>query len=204
MTPAQPAPAPRAPEADRPRHTFSTTDYRLMITTSILGPEDKVELIEGEILLMPSTGRDHTWGVTSYNALLMPHAPGRFTLQTQSTIHLAEGFSPEPDLALLKFRQDHYRRQEPTTADLLLVVEIADSSARYDLEVKTSLYARAGVPEVWVLDLTEGTLHRFAGPTPQGYSQHSTPKPGESISPIQIPDLQLQVSDLLPEEDLPA
>ena len=131
----------------------------------------------------------------------MPHAPGTFTLQTQSTIHLAEGFSPEPDIALLKYRQDHYRRQEPTAADVLLVIEIADSSGRYDLEVKAPLYAQAGVPELWVLDLTGPHLHRFTGPTPQGYGEHSTPRPDESLGPSLLPDLQLQVSDLLPQEE---
>ena len=200
MTTTQPSPRPRAPEADRPRHAFTSADYRRMFGHSILGAQDKVELIEGEILQMPPTGRSHTWGVTHYIKLLMPYQPGRFTLQPQSTIHLTEGFSPQPDLALLKFREDCYETHEPAATDVLLIIEIADSSARYDLEVKVPLYAQAGLPEVWILDLTESTLHRFTNPTAEGYTEHSTPQRGETISAEELPQLQLQVIDLLPRQ----
>ena len=199
MTTAQPAPTPRAPHLERQHGTLSSEQYRRMIEESILTKEDRVELIQGEMLLMPPTGKDHTWGITRYTRMFLSRCRDNFTLQTQSTIHLDEGFSPEPDLALLKFRDDDYLHQDATAADVLLVIEIADSSVRYDLEIKTPLYARAGVPEVWILDLTEGTLHRFATPTAQGYQDHSTPEPGETLSPGLLPEVQLQLNALLPQ-----
>ena len=109
------SPAPSAAPTVRPRRRLSTAEYRRIIEEGILRPGDRVELIEGEMLLMPPTSNDHTWGVTRLNRLFMRHEAGNFVLQTQSTIHLAEGFSPDPDFILLQPREDDYRHP-PATA----------------------------------------------------------------------------------------
>ena len=198
MAPAGRAPTPSAAATPLPRRPTSTSEYQVMIETGLLGSEDKVELIEGEILLRPPTGNDHTWGVTKLNVLLMGQQTRGFILQTQSTIHLAEGFSPDPDLTLLNHREDLYLRQPATASEVLLVIEIASSSLRYDLQVKAPLYARAGVPELWVVELSGRTVHRFTNPSEEGYREHYTHQDGETLSPAHIPMLNLPVREMVP------
>ena len=180
------------------RRRFSTAEYVNMAELGILRPDERVELVKGEILVMPPMGRDHGVGVVVQNEALMPHAPGRFHLWIQTTIHLGEGFSPEPDLVLLRFRQDRYVSQDPTADDVLLVIEIAHSSLAYDRDVKSRLYALAGIPETWVVDLDGRAIERFIEPGPDGYRAHTTFRSGDRLSPTLLPDLDLAVGDLLP------
>ena len=198
MTTAGPAPRPTAAPTPQPRRPTSTSEYRFMIDSGILGPEDKVELIEGEILLMPPTDNNHTWGIAMLNILLMDHQPRDYFLQTQSTIHLAEGFSPDPDFTLLPPQEDLYLHEPAAASDVLLIIEVASTSLRYDLQVKANLYARAGVPELWVIDLGARTVHRLTGPSPEGYLEQNTHHEGETLTPTRIPGLTLAVSEMVP------
>ena len=192
------SPAPSAAPTVRPRRRLSTAEYRRIIEEGILRPGDRVELIEGEMLLMPPTSNDHTWGVTRLNRLFMRHEAGNFVLQTQSTIHLAEGFSPDPDFILLQPREDDYRNPPATARDVLLVIEVSISSLRYDLQQKARLYAQAMVPELWVLDVPGRTLHQLRNPGASGYREHTTASEGQIVSPQLAPSVRLAVADILP------
>ena len=123
---------------------------------------------------------------------------GRFIVHVQNPLHLDDDSQPQPDIALLRPRADRYARSHPAPAEVLLVVEIADSSLEYDRNVKAHLYGRNNVPETWVKNLPEDSIERFTDPGPEGYATHTVHRRGETLAPVLLPDLELAVDDLLP------
>ena len=200
MTTAQRTPVAATHTENLQRRRFTTREYMDMAKAGILKPGERVELVQGEILVMPPIGSDHGAGVTVQLEALMPYAAGRFHLWTQTTVHLGEGISLEPDLALVKYRQDRYAGQHPTAEDIFLIIEDAGSSLAYDRNTKSRMYAQAGIPETWVVDLQGRAIERFTGPGREGYLQHVTLRSGERIKPVALSDIELEVNDLLPPE----
>jgi Uma2 family endonuclease len=188
----------QAPQVARETRKFTVDEYFRMVEAGVLQEDEKVELIEGEILLMPPMGSDHIWGVSQYAHTFISRAASRFTVQIQSTLRLGENFAPEPDLAVLKFREDRYYLSPPNPSDVLLIIEVADSSLAYDRDVKAHIYGRAPVPETWVLNLPGDCLERFTEPGPEGYAQHTVLRRGDKVRPVSLPDMELAVEDLLP------
>jgi Uma2 family endonuclease len=118
-------------------------------------------------------------------------------VRVQSSIVLDTYGEPEPDLTLLRFRSDFYANSDETPDDILLVVEVADSSESYDRRTKAPLYARFGIPEYWIVDLGHGRITRYLDPTPEGYGTTRVYRPGESLGPLAFPDLLIPVADIL-------
>ncbi len=204
-TPAKaPAPAPAAatpmaaPVKPRETRKFTVAEYYRMAEAGILRPDERVELIEGELIVMPPIGPRHAGSVNLATRIFPRQADDRFIVQIQNPVHLGEDSEPEPDVALLRPREDYYTTAHPVPADVLLVIEVADSTLAYDREVKVHLYGRAGIPEAWVLNLPEDCLERFAEPGPEGYGQHTICRRGERLAPGSLPDLELAPDDLLP------
>ena len=195
MTTTAPVQAPVVPRETR---KFTVEEYFRMVEAGILLEDERVELIEGEILLMPPIGPPHNGGVNRYTRVFRRFPIEWFTLQVQGPVRLDAHSAPEPDLALLKFREDDYWQAHAGPADVLLVIEVADSSLNYDREVKAHIYGRAGIPETWVLNLPEDCIERFTEPGPDGYAQHDILRRGDQVSPAALPDLELAVEDLLP------
>ena len=198
------AKAPAAPDVqDPPAYTpqtrkFTVAEYYRMAEAGILKPDERVELIEGEIIVMPPIGPEHADDVDEFNAVFASYAPGRFRIRIQNPVHLDNGSEPQPDAMLLRLRPGGYRAAHPTPADVLLVIEVADSSLAYDRDVKAHLYGRNGIPETWVRNLPEDCIERFTQPGPDGYAQHTVHYRGETITPVSFPDLELAVVELLP------
>ena len=198
------AKAPAAPEVqDPPAYTpqtrkFTVAEYYRMAEAGILKPDERVELIEGEIVVMPPIGPEHADDVDELNAVFAPYAPGRFRIRIQNPVHLDSGSEPQPDAMLLRLRPEGYRAAHPTPADVLLIIEVADSSLAYDRDIKAHLYGRNGIPETWVRNLPEDCIERFTQPGPDGYAQHVVHRRGETITPVSFPDLELAVAELLP------
>jgi Uma2 family endonuclease len=119
----------------------------------IFHEDDRVELIDGQVVEMSPIGPAHAGCVTRLTALFAPLAGGAATLSIQNPVILAEYQEPQPDVALLRYRADGYGTAHPQTADVLLVIEVAETSAHSDRRIKMPLYARAGVPEAWLVDL---------------------------------------------------
>ena len=196
--------APAAPDVqDPPAYTpqtrkFTVAEYYRMAEVGILKPDERVELIEGEIIVMAPIGPEHADDVNEFIAVFGPHSPGRFRISIQNPVHLADGSEPQPDAALLRVRPEGYRAAHPTPADVLLVIEVADSSLAYDREVKAHLYGRNNIPETWVRNLPEDCIERFTQPGPEGYAQHTVHHRGETLTPVSFPDLELAVEALLP------
>ena len=196
-----PAAGAAVPEAaantPKPRK-FTVAEYYRMAEIGILRPEERVELIEGEIIVMAPIGPGHSGEVNRLIHRFSHPDNDRFIVHVQNPVQLGDGSELEPDVALLRFRDDYYGTSHPTPEDVLLVIEVADSSLEYDREVKAHLYGRAGVPETWVKNLPEDCIERFTEPGPDGYSQHTVHHRGETLTPVSLPDLELPVDELLP------
>lgn len=164
------------------RHRLSVADYYRMGEAGLFATEARVELIEGEVIDMPPIGSKHGAAVKRLISLLTAAVGTRAIVSAQDPLHLGDFSEPEPDLMLLAARADFYASAHPTAADVWLLIEVADSSARYDREIKLPLYARHGVREVWIVDLDARTLSFFRNPEGDGYKDISaTAAPGVEV-----------------------
>lgn len=143
------------------RHRLTVDDYYRMGKAGILRADERVELIEGEIIDMPPPRSRHAGTVKQLAQLLQHAVGGRALVQVQDPLTLGEYSEPQPDLALLHARADFYKSRHPRAEDVLLVVEVAETSLRYDRDVKVPLYATHGVPEVWLIDIDNKLLVRY-------------------------------------------
>jgi Uma2 family endonuclease len=177
------APPPPASALGR-AHPLSVGDYHRMGEVGILGPELRTELIDGEIIEMPPIGHLHA-GTVKYLANRIKEAVGRgAVLSVQDPVWL-DGYSePLPDIALLRPRADDYRSAHPGPADVMLVIEVADSSLAYDRDVKLPRYARAGIPEVWLVDLAGRRLLIHRRPDAGRYAEAV---PADDLAAVPIP-----------------
>ncbi len=163
-----------------------------MAEADIFEPDDRVELIDGEVVKMSPIGSRHAACVSRLSHLLMPQLGERAIVRAQLPIQVGDFSEPEPDIALLRWRDDFYADHHPSPPDVRLVVEVADTSLRHDLGRKAPLYIAGGVPEVWVIDLVADVVHVIRGGTT------SQLRAGESLAPLAFPDLVLEVAAILP------
>lgn len=178
------------------RHRLDVDAYYRMAEAGILGPDARVELIEGEIIDMAPIGSKHAAAVSRMAHLLHQKIDQQAIVWTQNPVRLDEYSEPEPDLALLRPQDDFYRSAHPGPEDVLLVIEVADSSLRYDREIKIPLYARHGIPEAWLVDVENATLTLFRAPSESGYRQEIRPDDLTAIAPAALPALTLDLSSL--------
>jgi Uma2 family endonuclease len=161
------------------RHRLTVEQYHRMAQAGVLAPDARVELIEGEIIDMAPVGSKHWSVVNRLNQILVTALQGRAIVSVQSSIRLGEFSEPEPDLAVFKYRPDFYAERLPTGDDALLIVEVADTTAPCDRGVKLPLYAKHGIPEVWIVDLEAALLRLFRHPEGDRYLQITeTDQPG--------------------------
>jgi Uma2 family endonuclease len=167
------------------RHRISVDEYYRMAEVGLLAPDARVELIEGEIVDMAPIGSRHGGAVYELTRLLVRAVGDRAVVLVQGPIRLGRRSEPQPDLALLRPRADGYKRSHPTAADVLLVIEVSDTTLKYDLQTKVPLYARHGITAVWVFDLENKRLRTFRTPSEGRYldvaetqSPGLTPLPG--------------------------
>ena len=195
LAPVQPAKTPAETMVTR---KFTVAEYYRMGEAGIFHPEERVELIEGAIVVMAPIGIRHSGSVIRYIQVFSRLAGDRFVLQIQNPIHLDDNSEPQPDVILLRPRSDNYFDSHPGPADVLLVIEVSDTSLNYDRGVKAHLYGRHNIPETLVLNLPGDCIEGFTKPGPEGYAQHNIYRRGDKISPVSLPDLELVVEDLLP------
>jgi len=180
--------------ADPPRrHRLTVSDYYRMAEVGILAPDARVELIDGEIIDMAPPGSLHAATVHRLNRILVRAAGDDAVVLVQNPVRLGKYSEPQPDLALLKSRDDFYSRNHPVSDDVLLVVEIADSSLRFDRDTKVSLYAAHGIPEMWLVDLRGQRLVRHRAPQQGSYTEVDEP---DLSAPVEIPALPGVVIEL--------
>ena len=186
-------------QAQRPTlRLFTVDDYYAMADAGILGHDERVELIEGEIVEMAPIGNRHASCVGRL-ILLMSQALNKLAIvRVQNPVRIDEYSEVQPDLMLLVWQDDFYASGHPGPSDVLLLIEVSDTTLLYDRNVKLPIYARAGIPEVWIVDLQSGQLEAFTQPSSEGYGSSKTLNAGDSISPSAFTDISLAVSDIIP------
>ena len=177
------------------RHRLDVTDYYRMAEAGILGEDDRCELIEGEIIDMAPIGSEHASAVVRINHWLARGAADRAIVSVQNPVRLDRRSEPQPDIALLRYREDFYRHAHPGPDDVLLIVEVADTSARYDREIKLPLYARHGIPEVWIVDLRERRVDIHRQPEGSSYRESWTAT-GPDLCPEGLPECRVELNAL--------
>ncbi|HEY0376973.1 MAG TPA: Uma2 family endonuclease [Pyrinomonadaceae bacterium] len=176
---------------------FTVAEYNRMSETGILTEDDRVELIEGEIVEMSPIGRRHAACVDRLTELLSERLQRKAIVRVQSPIVLNEYTEPQPDVALLRRREDFYERSLPTPADVLLVVEVADTTLDYDRQIKVPLYARAGISEVWIVNLHDEQVEVYTRPAGGAYQDVRLRGRGEAMTSAEAPSLTLSVDEIL-------
>lgn len=176
---------------------FTAAEYHQMAAAGILTPGDRVELIEGEIVQLPPIGGPHSACVARFVSLLVTSLGEEGIVWPQNPLRLDEYSEPQPDVAILRPKADFYAAAGPFPGDVLLAIEVSDSTLAYDRSRKLPLYARAGVPETWLVDLPHAHLEAHWDPSPDGYRQIRIYGRGESIAPQAFPHLELAVDAIL-------
>lgn len=169
-----------------------------MSESGILEPDERTELILGQIILMVAKGTPHVISLQLLANQLRNQIKGQGLVRTQDPIVLDNFSEPEPDLVLVKGEILDYVDQHPRPSDVLLLVEIADSTLKYDTDTKDKVYAQASIQEYWVIALKNRQIHVFREPTAMGYTQHLILSEPNAIAPLSFPEIMLSLTDLLP------
>ena len=178
-------------------HRFSVRDWHRMGEIGLLAADHRAELIEGEVIDMAPIGSAHAALVTRLTHLLTSRLSTGALVSVQNPLRLGDFSEPQPDLMLLRPREDFYARTHPTAQDVLLVIEVADTTLAYDRDRKIPLYARYGVPRAWLINLPERIVEVYANPDPEGYSDRHIARVGEVLEPL--PGSAVEVGLLLGE-----
>lgn len=176
---------------------LTVDDYHRMGELGIIPTGARVELIEGKIIKMTPIGLAHIMHVLRLSDQLNDKYRAVALVDVQSPVRLDDNTEPEPDLMLLKRRKDYYGSGMPEPADVLLLIEVSDSSLVDDRNVKVPIYARAGILEVWLLDVQAKVLTAYRNPSPVGYQVIREYRRDDSIAPIAFPDRPISLADLI-------
>jgi Uma2 family endonuclease len=179
------------------KHRFSVKEYYRMAETGVLRPDARVELLDGEIIDMSPIGPFHGGVVNRLTRFFTLRAKDRWLLSPQNPLRLSDHSEPEPDVMLLKPSPDDYTSRHPQPEDVFLLVEVSDSSLAIDVEKKLPLYGRAGVTEVWIVDLNEAAVEIYREPHFNGYGSKTVLRAGDLARPAAFPDAVVDVAELL-------
>ena len=180
--------------AEIERHRFTVEEYHKMVETGLLSEGDRVELIDGEVVEMAAIGWRHANCVNDLTMMLARFAQDRYVVSVQNPITISEHGEPQPDLVLLR---DRPMGRLPGPEDVLLLIEVSDTTLSYDRNVKLPRYAAAGIPEVWIIDLGGGRIETHSEPSAEGYGISREYGTGEHVRSTSIDDLTVAVDEVL-------
>ncbi|MEK6475924.1 Uma2 family endonuclease [Catalinimonas sp. 4WD22] len=183
-------------EVEVAKRLFTIQEYHQMAEAGILGTDIRTELIHGEIIKMSPIGNQHAAIVRRLSTLLIPQLVPNFIVDVQNPVHIKDHSEPEPDIAVLPFREDYYATTGVTPADVLLLIEVSDSILHYDRQIKLPLYATAQIPEVWIIDVIKKRLYAYRQPVEGEYQEKKTINNESEISATQLP-LTVKLNDML-------
>ena len=178
-------------------HRFRVEDFHLMCEVGLLDDNKRYELLEGEIIEMLPPGPFHGSHVDRVTAKILRQLPDRYHVRCQGNLRLSDISEPLPDLGVFRRSPDEYSTVLPTAKDVLLLIEVADSSLAHDRDRKARIYGRAGVPEYWIVDTRGRQVLVFRKPRRTGYGEMKMHAPGGKLSALKVPELSLAVDDLL-------
>lgn len=181
------------------RRRFTVDEYHQMAQAGILDEDDRLELIDGEIVEMTPIGARHAECVDRLTDLFFHTLGNAARVRVQNPVRLDEHSEPQPDIALVHRKPGLYASGHPTPEDIFLLVEVAETSSEPDRRVKVPLYARSGIPEVWLVDLEQETITAYLDPSSDGYRTAQVFRRGESLAPSAFPDRPISINDILPE-----
>ena len=190
------SPPPPKQEPAPTRRLFTVDEVLAMDRAGIFHPEERIELLDGEILVTPPINQPHADGTTRLDRDLNHRLYDHAIVRVQQPVQLDDHSLPEPEIAVLR-RRDDYHREHPSPDDVLLLIEVADSSLQMDREVKLARYAAAGIPEVWIVNLRARQVEGYSDPVDGSYRSRRVVTAEGSISPLAFPDVALAVGDFL-------
>lgn len=179
------------------RYRLTLAAYHQLANVGVFNEDSRLELIEGDLIAMPPIGERHASQTRRINQLFSRQIGDTAIVDVQNPVALNAYSEPQPDIVLLKPRADFYEHSHPGPMDILLIIEVSDSTLRYDRETKVPLYAQAGIPEVWVLDIVHQRLEVYRCPSQEGYREVRYPALQEFIAPVLLPNLTVSVQSLL-------
>ena len=179
------------------KHWISVDEYERMGVAGVFPPDKRLELLEGEIYERSPIGSPHAACVTILHQLLTLKFAGKLIVISQNPMRLDDFSEPQPDIALLRWRDDFYRHAHPTPADVLLVIEVADSTVESDRSYKIPLYAKAGISEAWLVNLPDERIELYAEPADGIYQLNKNFSRGEEVQSPGLSDLRVNVADVL-------
>jgi Uma2 family endonuclease len=179
------------------RHAFTVTEWHRMGEAGLFGEDARLELLDGEVIEMAPIGSRHASCVARLNVLLISALRDRAVIFPQSPVSLDDRSEPVPDLAVLSPRSDGYSRSHPRPEDVLLLIEVSDSTLVFDRDRKAAIYARAGVAETWVVDLEGDEILVLRSPQADRYTRVRTARRGEVIGIGALGGVALRVEDIL-------
>jgi Uma2 family endonuclease len=178
-------------------HLFTVDEYERIGEGGLFAPDQRLELLAGQVIEMTPIGSRHAHAVSWLTRRLVLAVGDQAVVHAQSPLRLSDLSEPEPDLMLLDPPEDAYRSRHPRPDDVLLVIEVSDTTAGWDRRVKRPLYAAAGIVELWIVDLEARVVETATGPSANGYARVEQVLPGDRVSPVAFGDLSLSVADLL-------
>ena len=192
-----PVPGQPCPADDFQDRLFTVDEYYAMDEAGIFDPDERVELLDGRIYVMSPVESPDAACVDRLNQWLNRYTAGKAIVRVQSPIHLGGRTEPEPDVALLKHRDDFYAHAHPTPADVLLAIEVADSTLATDRTLKLPLYARHGIETAWIVNLPDACVEVYTEPTPEGYQKSERRMPGQRLAVPAFSDVTFLVDEVL-------
>jgi Uma2 family endonuclease len=180
------------------RRRFTVEEYHKMGEAGIFGEDDRVELIDGEVVKMTPIGWQHAWCVNTLNMLLARMAQGRYVVSVQNPLVISEHGEPQPDLMLLRGLPPG---RLPAPEDVVLIVEVSDTTLTYDKNVKLPRYAEAGIAEALLVDLNSETIEVHSGPGPGGYRKTTRYTRGDRVESATLPNLDFDADEALPPRE---
>ncbi|NUN66399.1 Uma2 family endonuclease [Pseudanabaena biceps] len=177
------------PNAHLNLHKFTTKQYQLMYESGVFAESDRYELINGEIREMSPIGRKHVACIIRLVKLFEKKLGDRAMVSAQNSILLDNHAQPQPDLAILKWRDDFYASALPIPDDILLIIEVTDSTIAYDRDVKSPLYAANGIPEMWLFDVNQQIIEGYSQPSASGYKRVQRYEQGDTLSINAFPEV---------------
>ena len=178
-------------------HRFTVDEYHRMAEAGVFHEDDRLELIDGLVVEMSPIGPRHSACVDRLTRRLSQQVGDRAIVRVQSPIVLGPDAAPQPDLALLRPPIERYAHAHPQGPDILVVIEVADTSALYDRSVRLPLYARAGIPEAWLVDLAGNAVSVCRRAGSNGYGETVTVTRGETLRPLLLPGVAVAVDEIL-------